>query len=615
MSSIAAAKRLIGEVKAEPLFLSFLVAFVVLALTPRIHLQNTLFLTFLVSGALLFGWFIWLRRKKSTGRMEMHTQVHLIPSHYIQALVQCSIFIYWGFYWELIAHNGLLIVAQLIFTYLFDALLSWSRGKSWRIGFGPFPIILSVNLFLCFKDEWFFYQFLLIVLGLLGKEFVTWQRDGRRVHIFNPSAFPLFVFSVILLATDSTNLTWAQEIATKLNNPDHIYLHIFVVGLIVQAFFQVTLVTLSAGLALFVLNFGYTALTGSYWFLDAGIPIAVFLGMHLLVTDPVTSPRNNIGRFVFGFLYGACVFGLYGVLEYLGKPSFYDKLLCVPVLNLFVVLFDSLGKQQGVMFRLMQKLPVSGVLLWRPQRQNILAMAIWILVFSWMYQVELVGNEHPGQHLDFWQDTCDQNVPGACDKLVRVYSNNCNAGNVEHCLALSKLALARKVQSIDTGAESERIRGKDLVFAEAMACELGSTEGCRQLNSQIDSGDKNLLPSLCDEGDAMGCYIIGANNLKGIGQVPDLPTALKYFSASCDLRLGLGCSLVGDLHFYGVAVKKNVSQAVSYYERSCQLSYGPACQKLSDLYLTGGTINRDLALAKWYQRKACAIGIVSACNG
>ena len=30
----------------------------------------------------------------------------------------------------------------------------------------------------------------------LGKEFIKWEREGRRVHIFNPSAFPLAVVSV-----------------------------------------------------------------------------------------------------------------------------------------------------------------------------------------------------------------------------------------------------------------------------------------------------------------------------------------------------------------------------------------------------------------------------------
>ncbi len=66
----------------------------------------------------------------------------------------------------------------------------------------------------------------------------------------------------------------------------------------------------------------------------------MFLGLHLLVTDPSTSPRTPLGKTVFGVLYGLGVFGLYALLEALGAPTFYDKLLCVPLLNLSVQRID-----------------------------------------------------------------------------------------------------------------------------------------------------------------------------------------------------------------------------------------------------------------------------------
>ena len=40
----------------------------------------------------------------------------------------------------------------------------------------------------------------------------------------------------------------------------------------------------------------YTAITGVPYFVDSDIPSAVFLGLHLLVTDPSTSPRTPFGR-------------------------------------------------------------------------------------------------------------------------------------------------------------------------------------------------------------------------------------------------------------------------------------------------------------------------------
>ena len=102
-----------------------------------------------------------------------------------------SIYLYWGWYWREVYHYAPLIVAQIVFVYVLDMLVCWWRRDKWILGFGPFPIVLSTNLFLWFKDDWFFLQFLLVSTGVLCKEFITWKRDGRRTHIFNPSAIAL----------------------------------------------------------------------------------------------------------------------------------------------------------------------------------------------------------------------------------------------------------------------------------------------------------------------------------------------------------------------------------------------------------------------------------------
>ena len=94
---------------------------------------------------------------------------------------------------------------------------------------------------------------------------------------------------------------------------------------------------------LFLLSGIYTSITGVPYFLDSEIPAAVFLGLHLLVTDPSTSPRTPLGKAIFGALYGTGVFVLYWLLTSIGAPTFYDKLLCVPLLNLSVKWIDRLA--------------------------------------------------------------------------------------------------------------------------------------------------------------------------------------------------------------------------------------------------------------------------------
>ena len=340
------------------------------------------------AAGLLLVLLVLRRQVTCTGRV-LRYEVVPKPVHYVQLAMHTSIYVYWGWYWREVYHYAPLILAQILFVYALDMLLCWWRRDTWILGFGPFPIVLSTNLFLWFKDDWFFLQFLLVSTGVLCKEFITWTRDGRRVHIFNPSAIALAIFSVGLLVTQSTQITWGEEVAVTLGRPPNIYLEIFLVGLVVQALFSVTLVTLSAAAALYVLNLVYTGSTGVYHFVDSNIPIAVFLGLHLLVTDPATSPRTGLGKILFGGMYGAGVFGIYAGLGRMGAPTFYDKLLCVPPLNLTVQALDraALAWTARLKFRWLD---------WSPRQANFGHMGVWISLFAVMLGTGFVGGRHPG---------------------------------------------------------------------------------------------------------------------------------------------------------------------------------------------------------------------------
>ena len=352
----------------------------------------------------------------------------LRPQHYVQALVQLAVFAYWGWHWRPVYEFGTLLAAQLIFAYVFDMLLAWSRREAYTLGFGPFPIIFSINLFLWFRDDWFYLQFLMVGIGFLGKEFVRWKREGRAVHIFNPSAFSLGLFSLVLIATGTTSLTWGQEIASTLTLAPMIYLYLFLLGLIVMYFFSVTLVSGAAAIVLFGLSAFYTSLTGVPYFLDSEIPAAVFLGLHLLVTDPSTSPRSQAGKLVFGGLYGVGVFGLYTLLGAYGAPTFYDKLLAVPLLNLSVRGIDSL-------------IPVirrSRVIkLWRldlaPLRLNLIHMVVWIVFFGSMAVMGKADGMHPGDSLPFWEQACIEDRPTACNRLIQLEASYCGDNSAWAC--------------------------------------------------------------------------------------------------------------------------------------------------------------------------------------
>ena len=391
----------------------------------------------------------------------------LRPQHYVQAMVQIAVFAYWGWYWRPVYEFAGLILAQLAFAYAVDMLIQWSRRESYVLGFGPFPIIFSINLFIWFRDDWFYLQFLMIAVGFLGKEFVRWQREGRRVHIFNPSAFALGLFSLVLIATGTTDLTWGPEIASTLTLAPFIYTHLFLLGLVVMYFFSITLVAASAAAVLFGGSALYSAWAGVPYFIDSDIPAAVFLGLHLLITDPSTSPRTPPGKLLFGILYGSGVFALYWILGAAGAPTFYDKLLCVPLLNLSVRGIDTLIHR-------VKASPAWTSLRadWLFSRPNLAHMAVWVVLFASMSALGRTDGTHPGDRLPFWIEACEEGRRNACDRLLQLEATYCGDASAWACNELGAAYAEGRITQPD----------QELAVAYfARACELRFQAACLNL--------------------------------------------------------------------------------------------------------------------------------------
>ncbi|HET9271890.1 MAG TPA: hypothetical protein VFO31_27115 [Vicinamibacterales bacterium] len=378
-------------------------------------------LILLAWSALLFG---VLRRGQKVA-----FEIVLLRQHYLQACLQGSLILYWGYYWREVYHAAPLIVAQLLFAYAFDSLLSWTHRRYFALGFGPFPIIFSITLFFWFKDQWFYWQFVMVALGFLAKEFLRWTRDGINTHIFNPSSFPLAVVSVFLLLTSTSDMTWGFLVANTEFYPPQIYLAIFLIGMPGQYLFGVTPMTMAAVVTTYVCSAVYYAVTGSYFFFDSHVPIAVFLGMHLLFTDPATAPRTELGRIFYGVLYGLTTVVLYDWLLRLGMPGFYDKLLQVPLLNLSAKLLDGLARSPAL-----QRLdPAALGRALAPRRRHLAYMTVWAIAFGGMSASGYVGDSHPGQWMPFWQQACAADKRGACENLIFLQDGFCQDGSGWAC--------------------------------------------------------------------------------------------------------------------------------------------------------------------------------------
>jgi len=407
---------------------AFVAGLVVLSQLPVLDQRPVVRVSIVGAAAALLAWSMLLFGVLRRGQT-VAFEIALRPQHYLQACLQGSLILYWGFYWREVYHAAPLILAQLLFAYGFDSLLSWTHRRTFSLGFGPFPIIFSLTLFFWFKDPWFYWQFVMIAIGLLAKEFLRWQRDGRNTHIFNPSSFPLAVVSLALLFYGATDMTWGFFVAETEFYPPHMYLAIFLVGLPGQYLFGVAPMTLAAVGTTFAFSQLYYMATGSYYFVDSHIPIAVFIGMTLLFTDPATSPRTLVGRLAYGVLYGLTTVWLYDVLLTANTPGFYDKLLQVPLLNLSVKLLDRLAAVPI----LKAFDPSMWARDWVPRRRHLAYMGVYATAFAAMSASGYIGDRHPGQWTPFWETACAADTRDACLNLYFLHDGYCADGSAWSC--------------------------------------------------------------------------------------------------------------------------------------------------------------------------------------
>jgi hypothetical protein len=232
-----------------------------------------------------------------------------------------------------------------------------------------------------------------------------------------------------------TGITWGQDIAITQFYPPQMYLFLFVVALPGQILFGVTTMTMSAVMTTYVFGLAYYGITGTYFFYDSYIPIAVFLGMHLLFTDPSTAPRTELGRMIFGALYGLSTIVLYDLLGRAGLPTFYDKLLQVPLMNLSIRRIDK-AVRSGWLQRFdpaaIGRSPA-------PRRRNLAYVSLWAVLFAAISAAQGVGDNHRGQWIPFWQDACEHDRPRACAYLAQLQATGCRAGSDWSCNELDIL--------------------------------------------------------------------------------------------------------------------------------------------------------------------------------
>ena len=396
------------------------------------------------------------------------------------------------------------------------------------------------------------------------------------------------------------------------------YVVIFGLGLMVQYFFSVTLMTLSAAATLYLLGVVYSGATGVYFFVDTSIPIAVFLGLHLLVTDPSTSPRTPFGRVLFGSLYGVSVFVLYALLGPIGVPTFYDKLLCVPLLNLSVRALDRFVRALDAdMFRLDRLWPTLSA-----RQLNLAAMGVWTLLFVGLHTTNAVGSRHEGANPAFWEVACSEGLRDGCRNLLVRQSNNCREGFAWSCNEQGLLLAQGRLVDSDPGGAAASF---------ARACDLGLAVGCSNAETLAAGGadfgrastslayawayqDTAPLDEACESGDAETCYLLASAHRAGRGVAQDEALARELFMRSCDLGWAPGCSSLAEMYLRGEGVPVDSARAAEGFAQACNGGEAMSCLRLGLMYRLGQGIAPDPLRATELMQQACAMGLPNACQ-
>ncbi len=596
-----------------------------LLLSARVRDNQHLLLVFLIVPTALLVWqTALLLFARTRGRSLAVETMPPVKQHWIQACVQCSLYAYWGFWWQLpdgtrpIYAQLPLILAQFAFLYAFDALFAWTRGRPWRLGSGPTPIVLSTNLFIWFRDDVFAWQFAMVAAGLLGKEFVRWTKDGRRTHVFNPSGFGLACAATALIATGSTDLTWAKSLATTIEVP-FAFVFLFGLGMVVQHFFRVTLMTFAAALAMVAINLAYTGATGSYLFASTNLPAAAFLGLHLLMTDPSTSPRSNVGRTLFGLGYGCGYVVAFEVLGALGAPELFAKLYPVPILNCCVQWFDRLA-QRGALGELEQRWQALAA----PRTLNALHMAAWAAVFALLVGTGYVQGKHPGDSIAFWKRAVADGKPDAARKVAIVAGSQAElqrtpAEAQRSAAALNELGILALRGDIDPAAMVTRHKSAAAWWGKAM--QRGSTEaaenivmhflfaGLRRSDAEVVEALARLDQLAGKPGHARAAQLLGLVLETGAGRPQEPGKALLLYGRCGDdvfARKGLVRLALGGFDAIDLArIAPTIVAAVAQQDAE-------ACYYLACMQLAGRGAERDVARARALLEQASARGFAPA---
>ena len=195
---------------------------------------------------------------------------------------------------------------------------------------------------------------------------------------------------------------------------------------------------------------------------------------------------------MFGAIYGMSTIVLYELLARAGLPTFYDKLLHVPLLNLSITSIERAARSR--VHRRFDPAALGRSL--NPIQRNLAYVSVWCLVFSAMSAAQGVGDHHPGQWLPFWQKACTEGRRGACDFLAARLSAHCEGGSGWAC---NEAVIVRRRRS-EPAEDGEKTALADAMGSLERGCAFGFKPACEnELKTLKGNGPPESAPPTLDD--------------------------------------------------------------------------------------------------------------------
>ena len=88
---------------------------------------------------------------------------------------------------------------------------------------------------------------------------------------------------------------------------------------------------------------------------------------------------------------------------------------------------------------------------------------------------------------------------------------------------------------------------------------------------------ETLYQNLCDDGDMLGCDLLGQMYRDGVDVTQDLERAASLFQRACDGLSMVSCSRLGVMYTSGAGVTADVERGLSFFRTACDAGVAEGC--------------------------------------